>query len=153
MGDVGGADGGRRTLRVGVRVVVVVPDVATFGGCGTDTATRAAAVSWLPIFTSTIGGASVPPVAGPGVTGTAAVNLREPAPKGIISTHRCLEFLCEHPKQRQAPAKARFHAIKKPMACSLAAKFLSMGGDESSRVSRVKFKGKIRERTRHSIYT
>lgn len=31
MGDVGGADGGRRTLRVGVRVVVVVPDVTTFG--------------------------------------------------------------------------------------------------------------------------
>ena len=72
MGVVGGADGGRWTLRVGVRV----PDVASLGGRG---------VSWS-IFTLTMGGAAAtPPVAEAGVTGTAAVNLREPpAPKGII---------------------------------------------------------------------
>ena len=81
---VGGADRGQRTLRVGVRVVVVVvvvPDVAASLGRG-----RApASVSWS-IFTLTMGGAAAaPPAAEAGVTGTAAVNLREPpAPKGII---------------------------------------------------------------------
>ena len=84
MGVVGGANGGRRTLRVGVRV----PDVASLGG-------RApAAVSW-PIFTLTMGGAAAtPPVAEAGVTGTAAVNLREPpAPKGIILDAPLCDFL------------------------------------------------------------
>ena len=81
MGVVGGADGGRRTLHVGVRVlvVVVVPDVASsFGGCDM------AAVSWS-MFKSTMGGAAAPPVAEAGVTGTAAMNLRDPpAQMGII---------------------------------------------------------------------
>ena len=79
IGVVGGADGDWRwrTLRVGVRAAaVVVLDVA-------------ASTSWSAIFTSIIGGAAAAAaavVARPveaGVTGTAAVNLREREAKGI----------------------------------------------------------------------
>ena len=77
IGVVGGADGDWRwrTLRVGVRAAaVVVLDVA-------------ASTSWSAIFTSTRGGAAAAAaVARPveaGVTGTAAVNLREREAKGI----------------------------------------------------------------------
>jgi len=77
IGVVGGADGDWRwrTLRVGVRAAaVVVLDVA-------------ASASWSAIFASTIGGAAAAAaVARPveaGVTGTAAVNLREREAKGI----------------------------------------------------------------------
>ena len=82
IGVVGGADGDWRwrTLRVGVRAAaVVVLDVA-------------ASASWSAIFTSTRGGAvaaaaaASAAVARPveaGVTGTAAVNLREREAKGI----------------------------------------------------------------------
>lgn len=65
IGVVGGADGGWRwrTLRVGVRAAVVL-DVA-------------ASASWSVIFTSTRGAVEA------GVTGTAAVNLREREAKGI----------------------------------------------------------------------
>ena len=80
IGVVGGADGDWRwrTLRVGVRAAaVVVLDVA-------------ASTSWSAIFTSTRGGAAAAAAAAAvarpveaGVTGTAAVNLREREAKGI----------------------------------------------------------------------
>ena len=82
IGVVGGADGDWRwrTLRVGVRAAAVVV---------LDLLDVAASASWSAIFTSTRGGAAAAAAAAvarpveAGVTGTAAVNLREREAKGI----------------------------------------------------------------------